>query len=82
MVNSALMLSDIIPVGERTGDMFEDGTSDQDRSKWSRVTAMMDALNEKHNACVIHLGPRPVIPGGYAGAKIAFGRVPDAGDFF
>lgn len=78
----SVMLSDIISVGERTGDLFEDGHSDEERSKWSRVTAMMDALNEKHNGCVIHLGPRPVIPGGYAGAKIAFGRVPDAGDFF
>ena len=31
---------------------------------------------------VIHLGPRPNIPGGYTGAKIAFGRIPDAEDFY
>jgi len=42
----------------------------------------MDSFNRKEKKAVIHLGPRHKIPGGYAGAKIAFGRVPDAEDFF
>ncbi|MGJ8564108.1 MAG: Y-family DNA polymerase [Alphaproteobacteria bacterium] len=78
----SVTLFDIVPVGQRTGDMFEDSTAHAGTRKWDALTATMDSLNEKHGACVVHLGPRAVLPGGYAGAKIAFGRVPDAGDFF
>ena len=78
----SVTLFDIVPVGQRTGDMFEDSTAHAGTRKWDALTATMDSLNEKHGACVVHLGPRAVPPGGYAGAKIAFGRVPDAGDFF
>ena len=78
----SVILSDIVQTGERTGDMFADSRADDDISKWNHLTAMMDGLNEKHGTCVVHLGPRAKMPGGYAGAKIAFGRVPDAGDFF
>lgn len=78
----SVTLFDIVTVGERTGDMFKDDIADETTQKWNRLTKTMDSLNEKHGACVVHLGPRAVIPGGYAGAKIAFGRVPDAGDFY
>lgn len=78
----SVMLSDITRTGQRTGDMFADSIADDVTSKWDHLTAMMDGLNEKHGTCVVHLGPRAKMPGGYAGAKIAFGRVPDAGDFF
>ncbi len=78
----SVMLFDIIKAGERTGDMFHDTKANPVNHKWCHLTKMMDGLNEKHGACVVHLGPRAKIPGGYAGAKIAFGRVPDAGDFY
>ena len=42
----------------------------------------MDSFNRKEKKAVIHLGPRPNIPGGYTGAKIAFGPISDAEDFY
>lgn len=78
----SVMLHDIVPKGRRTGDMFNDNTANAAAQKWEKVTAAMDGLNEKNGACVVHLGPRAQMPGGYAGAKIAFGRVPDKSDFY
>ena len=78
----SVMLYNIAPIGRRTGDLFDDRHANETTQKWSNVTRMMDTLNEKHGRCIVHLGPRAQIPGGYAGAKIAFGRVPDKGDFY
>ena len=41
----------------------------------------MDKLNKRYQSCVLSVGPRAEPPGGYAGAKIAFGRIPDMEDF-
>ena len=75
--NVYVMLHDIALPTERGRDLFED----QDTRDWDKLTDLMDAFNRKQNKAVIHLGPRYKIPGGYAGAKIAFGRVPDKEDF-
>jgi len=73
-----VMLHDIASPTERGRDLFEG----QDTRDWDKLTDVMDSLNRKEKKAVIHLGPRAKIPGGYAGAKIAFGRVPDAEDFY
>ena len=73
-----VMLHNIALPTERGRDLFED----QDTRDWDTLTDVMDSFNRKEKKAVIHLGPRHKIPGGYAGAKIAFGRVPDAEDFF
>ena len=73
-----VMLHNIALPTERGRDLFED----QDTRDWDTLTDVMDNFNRKEKKAVIHLGPRHKIPGGYAGAKIAFGRVPDAEDFF
>ncbi|MDB2437656.1 type VI secretion protein ImpB [Hellea sp.] len=73
-----VMLHKIALPTERGRDLFED----QDTRDWDTLTDVMDSFNRKEKKAVIHLGPRHKIPGGYAGAKIAFGRVPDAEDFF
>ena len=73
-----VMLHNIALPSERGRDLFED----QDTRDWDTLTDVMDSFNRKEKKAVIHLGPRHKIPGGYAGAKIAFGRVPDAEDFF
>ncbi len=75
----SVMLHDIVPKGTRTGDLFDEKPHNP---KWLAATKTMDALNEKHGSCVISLGPRAKMPGGYVGGKIAFGRVPDAKDFY
>ncbi len=77
-----VMLSNIAALGEQNSDLFDDQDNSPDLRKWGTLTRAMDSLNERHGRCVIHLGPRAKMPGGYAGAKIAFGRVPDAKDFF
>ncbi|MGB0906560.1 MAG: Y-family DNA polymerase [Maricaulaceae bacterium] len=73
-----VMLHDIARPDQRPPDLFEEA-SDQ---KWDRLSDVMDGFNRKHGGAVLTLGPRAHIPGGYAGAKIAFGRVPDAEDFY
>ncbi len=74
----SVMLHDIATPHERGRDLFEG----QDQRNWDILSDTMDAFNRKHGGAFIHLGPRPKIPGGYAGAKIAFGRIPDKEDFF
>jgi len=73
-----IILHDIALPTQRGRDLFEE----QDTRNWDKLTDVMDAFNRKENKAVIHLGRRYKIPGGYAGAKIAFGRVPDKEDFF
>jgi len=73
-----VMLHKIALPTQRSKDLFEE----QDTRDWNTLTDVMDSFNRKEKKAVIHLGPRHKIPGGYAGAKIAFGRVPDAEDFF
>ena len=76
--SASVMLHKIALPSERGRDLFED----QDSQNWEKLTDLMDSFNRKEKRAVIHLGPRPIIPGGYAGAKIAFGRVPDEEDFY
>lgn len=66
---------------ETSGDLFtwrEDDAKSKAREKLSDI---MDGINAKSGQALIHLGPREEPPGGYAGAKIAFGRVPTKEDF-
>ena len=58
-------------------DLFED----QKCQNWEHLSDIMDKFNRDNGRAYIHIGPRPKIPGGYAGAKIAFGRIPDKEDF-
>jgi len=74
----SVMLHDIATSSERGRDLFEDPA----QRNWEHLSDVMDAFNRKHGGALIHLGTRPKIPGGYAGAKIAFGRIPDKEDFF
>ncbi|MDE1132795.1 MAG: type VI secretion protein ImpB [Ascidiaceihabitans sp.] len=48
---------------------------------WDKVSNLMDILRSKHGPNAISLGPQDEIPGGYVGAKIAFGRIPEQDDF-
>ena len=77
----SVMLHHISQPGEVSADLFEHANKAAERSRWERVTDAMDGLNSRNGGCVVSLGPRKEPPGGYAGAKIAFGRVPDLDDF-
>lgn len=77
----AVMLHHIHPAGALSDDLFEQAETRTERQRWEALTDAMDALNARNGSCVVSLGVRKEPPGGYAGAKIAFGRVPDLNDF-
>lgn len=83
-----VMLHDIGKPEQISGELFAPATArDQTVSKgrrpdWDKVMRSMDGLNQKYGRAVVHIGSRKNLPGGYAGGKIAFGRVPTAEDFF
>ena len=51
-----------------------------DRSRVVRLTAAVDALNSRYGRTLIGYGQCGE-PGGYVGAKIAYGRIPELEDF-
>jgi DNA polymerase IV len=51
------------------------------REKWERLSDLTDALQVRYKKPILTLGPYYEPPGGYAGAKIAFGRIPSLADF-
>ena len=77
----SVVLHDISQVDAVAGDLFEQAGTRATRARWERLTDAMDDLNSRNGGCVVSLGFRREPPGGYAGAKIAFGRVPDLDDF-
>ena len=84
----SVMLHGLLEDDEITGDLFGDmaGVIDgksvnEDQQKWEDVSNVLDRLRAAHGPEAISLGPLSDVPGGYLGAKIAFGRIPDAADF-
>ncbi|WP_145962947.1 hypothetical protein [Mangrovicoccus ximenensis] len=73
---------------EITGDLFGGaldpagaGENDATRAKWEKVSELLDGLRRSHGAKALSFGLQEEIPGGYVGAKIAFGRIPEEEDF-
>lgn len=64
-----------------TPDPTGRGSDDASREKWEKVSDLMDQLRASHGSKAMSLGPQDDMPGGYIGAKIAFGRIPDLADF-
>ncbi len=63
-------------------DLFAQTQAGVKQDNFDKIMGVIDGLNMKHGRAVIHVGTRAKLPGGYAGAKIAFGRVPDKEDFY
>lgn len=74
-------LQGLSPLGERPRDLFEGEAEGAVRRRWERLSTLVDGLNARYGRSVVHLGPWVEPPGGYAGAKIAFSRIPDLEDF-
>jgi len=79
IIRCGVVLGELTPAGVRQLNLFEH--DDEQRQKWERVTATMDALNLSHGRRVITLGAWTPPPGGYAGGKISYTRIPSAEDF-
>jgi len=76
-----VVLHDLVPIAEVTRDLFDFTPEFQAKQRWQRVSAVADGLNARFGRAVVNLGLWSEPPGGYAGAKIAFNRIPDEADF-
>ena len=80
IIRVGVTLADLSPANERQLDLFLH--DDDERQKCETITSMIDGLNRKFGKRVVTLGAWTPPPGGYAGGKIAFNRVPSAEDFW
>jgi DNA polymerase-4 len=55
---------------------------DSTRVKCEAITNTIDRLNSKFGKRVVTVGAWTPPPGGYAGGKIAYNRIPSAEDFW
>ena len=76
-----IALHDLAPLEGVEADLFGFTPEAQLKRRMERLSLLADRLNARYRRTLLHWGPRVTIPGGYAGAKIAFNRIPDAEDF-
>ena len=55
---------------------------DKRRRQCEKATAAIDRLNRKYGRTLVSIGPWTPPPGGYAGGKISYTRIPRAEDFW
>ncbi len=79
IVRVGVTLLDLTPSNGRQLDIFLN--DDEARQDWERITGAIDYLNRKFGKRVVTVGPWTPPPGGYAGGKIAYNRIPSAEDF-
>jgi len=80
IIRVGVTLLDLSVATARQLDLFAD--DDHERQKCELVTNTMDRLNRKFGKRVVTLGAWTPPPGGHAGAKIAYNRIPSAEDFW
>jgi DNA polymerase IV len=73
-------LLELTPANQRQLDLFL--ADDRLRQRCERVTVAIDALNRKHGKTLVSIGPWVPPPGGYAGGKISYTRIPRVEDFW
>ena len=84
----SVMIHGLEGEGQSTGDLFGGALdpnsgpqSSMTREKRETLSDLLDTMRKKHGAKAVSYGHQEAIPGGYVGAKIAFGRIPDEEDF-
>lgn len=73
-------LGDLTPANARQLDLLLN--DDEERQKCEVITNTIDRLNHKFGKRVVSVGPWSPPPGGFAGGKIAYNRIPSAEDFW
>ena len=73
-------LLELTRASERQLDILLD--DDKQRCRCENATAAIDALNRKYGRTLVSIGPWTPPPGGYAGGKISYTRIPRAEDFW
>ena len=71
---------DLTPANARQLDLLLN--DDEERQKCEVLTNSIDRLNHKFGKRVVTGGEWSPPPGGYAGGKIAYNRIPSAEDFW
>jgi DNA polymerase IV len=80
VIQVGVTLSDLTRANERQLDILLN--DDVPRRKWESTTAAIDRLNSKYGRTLVSVGPWVSPPGGYAGGKISYTRIPRAEDFW
>lgn len=80
LIQVHVALYGLTPVGSKQFDFFV--KDDVVSQKWHKLSDTMDRINSRYAKSLITMGKWQQPPGGYAGGKIAFSRVPDMEDFW
>jgi DNA polymerase IV len=80
IVRVGVTLGELSPSTERQLDLLLN--DDKQRQKSEKLTKAIDQLNRKFGKRVATIGPWVPPPGGYAGGKISYTRIPSAEDFW
>ena len=76
----SVFMHDLVSAHEHMTDLFAQPGLDETSGRREQLSDLVDTVNARHRQSVIGFGLNRQPPGGYAGAKIAFGRVPDLSD--
>lgn len=74
IISVHVMLGEISPANARQLDLLLN--DDKIRRKWEMLTMTIDKLNAKYGATIVSIGEWKPPPGGYAGNKISYTRIP------
>ncbi len=77
----SVTLHGLSPAGASMPDLFETPEATAERARWLTISNTLDGINKRYGRALVSIGSSTAPPGGYAGAKIAFGRIPDPEDF-
>lgn len=80
IIRIGVTLLELTPANERQLDLLLN--DDLTRRRHERLTETLDAINHKHGRTLVSVGPWTPPPGGYAGGKISYTRIPRAEDFW
>jgi DNA polymerase-4 len=80
IIRLGVMLHELTPATERQLDIFL--ADDKMQQRYEKITKAIDTLNRKHGRTLVSIGPWVPPPGGYAGGKISYTRIPRAEDFW
>ncbi len=80
IVRVGVTLAHLTPASARQLDLFLN--DDKERQRCEILTNTIDRLNQKFGKRVVTVGPWTPPPGGYAGGKISYNRIPSAEDFW
>ena len=78
----SVTLYDLMPLGEQQLDLLSTPEARAGRARREAATAAVDALNARYGQTLVHVGAWKPPPGGYAGGKISYTRIPSAEDFW